>query len=180
MVIKHEGGYANLDRKIDKGGETYIGISRVNHPSWKGWEILDKIPNKNRNDIFENAELESLVIDFYKNYFNQRKLNLIQNETITLCIFDFCVNSGGAIKVIQEMLNKKYNANLTADNKFGQQTATIINKIQNIKELNNNILDARLSYLKKLIESDNKNNGVNAKLHKNWKGWQNRVESFRI
>jgi len=180
LVIKHEGGYANLDRKIDKGGETYIGISRVNHPNWKGWEILDNIPNKNRNDIFQNAELESFIIDFYKDYFSQRKLNLIQNETITLCIFDFCVNSGGAIKVIQEMLNAKYNANLTADNRFGKQTATVINGIQDIKKLNNNILDARIAYLQELIQIDRKKNGKNAKLHKNWEGWKNRVESFRI
>jgi lysozyme family protein len=167
LVVKHEGGYVNNPK--DPGKETYIGISRLNHPHWKGWIILDKIQDKKWNQTFENAELESLVIDFYKNYFKQRNLNLIQNETITLCIFDFCVNSGGAIQVIQEMLNEKYNANLTADNKFGKQTATVINKIQNIKELNNNILDARLAYVKTL------------KVFKEFgNGWIKRIESFRI
>ncbi len=44
----------------------------------------------------------------------------------------------------------------------------------------NNILDARIAYLQELIQIDRKKNGKNAKLHKNWEGWKNRVESFRI
>lgn len=34
-----EGGYANV--LGDKGGETYMGISRVYWPSWPGWPVID-------------------------------------------------------------------------------------------------------------------------------------------
>jgi len=69
-LIKHEGGYEN--NPIDKGGETYKGISRKYHPQWKGWDIIDSI-KKNINNkeklnksLLETKELEQLVLNFYK------------------------------------------------------------------------------------------------------------------
>ena len=38
-TMQHEGGYANVQG--DKGGETYMGISRVYWPSWPGWPVID-------------------------------------------------------------------------------------------------------------------------------------------
>jgi lysozyme family protein len=34
-----EGGYVNNPK--DSGGETYCGISRVHHPKWAGWALID-------------------------------------------------------------------------------------------------------------------------------------------
>ena len=42
-VILAEGGYVN--DPDDKGGETYLGISRVNHPYSTMWDIIDAIKN---------------------------------------------------------------------------------------------------------------------------------------
>ncbi len=39
LTSAHEGGYVN--DAIDRGGETYRGISRVYHSSWKGWSNID-------------------------------------------------------------------------------------------------------------------------------------------
>lgn len=38
-TMQHEGEYANVVG--DKGGETYMGISRVYWPSWAGWPVID-------------------------------------------------------------------------------------------------------------------------------------------
>lgn len=37
-TLKFEGGYVN--DPDDSGGETFLGISRVNNKSWKGWKLL--------------------------------------------------------------------------------------------------------------------------------------------
>ena len=57
-VILAEGGYVN--DPDDKGGETYLGISRVNHPYSVMWEIIDAIKKekgtKNINVILKKDE----------------------------------------------------------------------------------------------------------------------------
>ena len=32
-----EGGYKLTDVANDKGGQTYAGITRRDHPAWQGW-----------------------------------------------------------------------------------------------------------------------------------------------
>jgi len=64
-LIGIEGGYIN--DKSDRGKETYRGISRVYHPSWKGWEIIDKYKTADRlKDMQKDKELDALVEQFYK------------------------------------------------------------------------------------------------------------------
>ena len=43
-ILDHEGGYVNNPK--DKGGETYMGISRKAHPKSKVWSIIDKVTIK--------------------------------------------------------------------------------------------------------------------------------------
>ena len=66
-LISHEGGYANL--KGDTGKETYMGISRVYHPKWQGWSIIDtyKAHSTNFEKLLNaNKKLQDLVKNFYK------------------------------------------------------------------------------------------------------------------
>ena len=39
-IIANEGGYVN--DKDDKGGETFMGITRKNHPTIYLWEVIDR------------------------------------------------------------------------------------------------------------------------------------------
>ena len=57
MVLKHEGGYANVSG--DLGGETYRGISRKNFPSWNGWEIVDE-----KKPLKYNQILKMMCVNF--------------------------------------------------------------------------------------------------------------------
>ena len=43
-VVFHEGGYVNDPE--DRGGETYMGISRRAHPSSNIWYHIDKVTKK--------------------------------------------------------------------------------------------------------------------------------------
>ena len=66
-VIQHESYYSNV--KGDKGGETYMGISRNTHPTWGGWKLIDEYktihgPLK-RNEKIEGSTIQSMVELFY-------------------------------------------------------------------------------------------------------------------
>ena len=169
-TIQNEGGYIN--NKADKGGETYCGISRVYNPTWNGWFSLDKI--KDKNQAYKDGFLYDEVIAFYYDkYFKKMKLEKIANQDLRACVFDFCVNSGQAVKVIQQMLNTKYRANLITDNIFGEQIAFTLNRIPNQTELNNNIVDARKQY----ITNQTKNGAISPIF---LQGLLKRAENYRI
>ena len=75
-----EGGYVN--DPVDRGGETFRGISRKNHPGWSGWILVDMAVRAARaaghparskaeaahvNNWFKNhRSMDQLVKNFYK------------------------------------------------------------------------------------------------------------------
>ncbi len=93
--LAHEGVYSN--DPDDLGKETYKGISRIFHPKWNGWVIIDGL-NKSSDfpHIFDNnVELQKQVELFYLHEFwLPLQADQIQNQTTADSIFDFAVNSG--------------------------------------------------------------------------------------
>jgi len=78
-LLGFEKGYANTSN--DSGGETYAGISRVYHPEWKGWKIVDEY-KRNEKDFKKllngNIKLNQLVDKFYKQeYWDKFKGDLL-------------------------------------------------------------------------------------------------------
>lgn len=144
-TIKHEGGYAN--NPLDKGGETYKGIARNYHPSWQGWKYIDSIANKKQGAIFANIALDAAIFEFYLKYFwDKNQLGSVNSQAVADSIFDWAVNSGGAIKEIQRLLN------ITADGIVGKQTITAIN-LQPAKNLLSWIYSARKKYYEKGVDN---------------------------
>lgn len=101
-VIKTEGGYVNDPN--DKGGETYLGISRRAHPDSEIWKYIDEIKT-NLNSKFTNTQLtnlikkdnrvETLVKDIYKkNYWDKVRGDEIISQKVAEQLFDMSVNSG--------------------------------------------------------------------------------------
>lgn len=87
-MINNEGGYKLVNVEEDKGGQTYAGISRNYHGSWKGWRYIDL------ND-FSNPELKELVKSFYKTkYWDRTNGDKIKTQKVAESIFDFAVNAG--------------------------------------------------------------------------------------
>jgi len=69
-----EGGYVN--DPADRGGETFRGISRKSWPNWPGWALIDEVKAAGLRSasaidrrFADDAEMETLVINFYKNEF---------------------------------------------------------------------------------------------------------------
>lgn len=66
---------------------TYKGISRQFYPRWSGWELLE-----NGADY---TSLEKAVDDFYMAYYwYNLKLDLLDNEELAFCLFNFAVENG--------------------------------------------------------------------------------------
>jgi len=127
-TMRNEGFYS--DHKLDKGGETYRGISRRFHPAWKGWEIVDTYQDKSQ--LEKNKELEELVKKFYLiTFFNANRLQYIDCELIACKLFDLAVNAGNEVagKLFQRAMNF-LGKNLVVDGEIGQKT------IQAYKEFN--------------------------------------------
>jgi len=136
IVKKIEGGYIN--DPVDSGGETYKGVARKKHQSWKGWIIIDA--EKKLNDfpksLERNLALQQLVKVFFKDFFwDTLSLDKINNQLIANELFDTGVNMGVSIagRFLQRSLNvsnrvgKDY-PNLVVDGNVGPKTVETFNK----------------------------------------------------
>lgn len=98
-TVNSEGGYGNHPN--DKGGETYMGISRRAHPNSKIWEIIDKVDKKGKTnrqitaELKKNTWLTHYVKDIYKkDYWNVFELDKVKSQRVANEIFDDAVNRG--------------------------------------------------------------------------------------
>lgn len=130
-VMRSEGGYVN-DRD-DPGGETYIGVTRVNHSNWEGWTTIDIIRGESsgHRDFKQNlkgcTELTEMVEKFYKTYYwDTIKGDYIENQDVADCIFDFGVNGGvrTSSKIAQTVVGSR------ADGVIGRNTLAAISAIE--------------------------------------------------
>ena len=110
LVVEAEGGYVN--DKDDKGGETFMGITRKNHPNLKMWDIVDKYIDmynstyginkylKNRDDVME--EIRGV---YKKQYWDKLMLDSVNYQRVANSLFDDCVNRGvsATLKLIRSV-----------------------------------------------------------------------------
>lgn len=146
----NEGGYVN--RKDDKGGETYCGIARNYWPKWRGWAIVDQHKAERggtieRGTIFgKDVVLEKMVKDFYyENFWKAIKGDDIDSQAVATYIYDWTLTSGGAKKKIQQALG------LLADGYFGPVTVEAIN---NKADALKTIHDLRRAYYMGIVDKD--------------------------
>jgi lysozyme family protein len=103
LSMINEGGYSN-DPK-DPGGETYKGISRVHHPEWQGWGLIDELKKSSSfittpvsmiNTILERSHtIQAHVRTFYKiRYWDIYRLDEIPHQGLANVIYDMGINCG--------------------------------------------------------------------------------------
>lgn len=108
-TVVAEGGYVNNPN--DRGGETYMGITRKNYPKLKMWAIIDKLKNiLSKRDLnsklSKDEDIQKEVKEVYKkNYWTPLKLDLINSQRVANEFFDISVNCGtkAAIKSMQRI-----------------------------------------------------------------------------
>lgn len=133
-----EGGYSNV--AADRGGETYMGITRKNFPEWPGWQIIDRhkggVNQKSLDDMLaDEPELQKMVRAFYQEKFWPVQFDQLDQD-IANELFDTAVNQGlgSAIKYLQSALNllnrnQKDYPNLPTDGGMGPVTIACYNSL---------------------------------------------------
>ena len=109
-IVLAEGGY--VDDPDDNGGETYLGITRKNHPNLKMWDIIDDIKKKYgvkgiNSRLKSNTKIIDEVKKIYKTkYWDAMDLDDIPNQKIAHQLFDTAVNMGvkTAINITQQLV----------------------------------------------------------------------------
>lgn len=112
--LMEEEGMVLTDIPHDKGGLTYCGITRKNHPKWEGWRWIDS----------GETPPTQLVRDFYhQNYWMPVHGDQIQSQPVAEALFSQYVNMGSpAIKLMQACVN------VIQDGKIGPKTLAAINR----------------------------------------------------
>jgi lysozyme family protein len=122
-----EGGYSN--RKTDRGGETFCGISRVHHPDWPGWAMVDGHLQRGRSkaDLTKSEFLMAQVKSFYHlQFWNALWCDQLPPR-IAGELFDSAVNCSPAraVRWLQTAVNMfAAQPILAVDGVMGKQTVT--------------------------------------------------------
>ena len=174
-ILKHEGFYVN--HPSDPGAETYAGVSRKHHPNWAGWAIIDREKKEqggslSRNYKIEDYNLQLLIADFYKKYWNDAKAGEILNQEIAQLYFDHAVNAGigRAATILQRAIGRSGNLDIIIDGAIGPKTIAAANQATPSK-LYPLLMEERKMYYQMLAEQ-------NPKLAVFLKGWMNRLATF--
>jgi len=161
FTLKWEGGYSYDED--DPGGETYFGISRVNHPNWPGWAILEASISgpPASDDVMDMA-----VGLFYRDEFWTPLRCDDMPGGVATALFDTAVNCGkprasrwlqGAVGVVQ-------------DGAIGPKTIAAVNASPD--EAIRGVINSRSDHYVLIVAK-------NPALRKFLNGWTNRVMALR-
>lgn len=139
----HEGGYSN--HSVDRGGETFKGISRRYFPDWSGWEIVDAYKGDRRfPELLEaDDDLQYRVESFFQaRFWDANSLGDLRSQELAEELYDTGVNLGTsrAARFLQEALNLT-NRNgadypdIKVDGRIGPVTVAAANNHSNIRNV---------------------------------------------
>lgn len=114
IMMANEGGYKLTNDPVDRGGQTYAGISRRSWPQWPGWTSVDR----------GEVPPTQMVRNFYKtNFWDVVRGDEITDNRIASSIFNFAVNTGirVAVKLAQIVVG------VTPDGSLGEKTLAALN-----------------------------------------------------
>lgn len=173
-IRKWEGFYSNSGK--DKGGETYAGISRRNHPNWTGWPLVDREKLQKGGKLpwnykIEDYNLELQVTAFYRNYWQQSKSGNLKDQNVADLYFDLAVNSGmgRAAQLLQKSLNR-LGKPVAVDSAAGAQTMSAANSVDPVL-LYTTLKDERKAYYDRIVKNDPSQEDF-------YDGWIRRLNSF--
>jgi lysozyme family protein len=129
-TMENEGRGKRTKNKLDPGGESYSGISRVHHPKWGGWPLIDRWIREGQP--IDVDRLEPMVREFYREKFwhpiaGDRLAEL--SPAIAMKVFDTGVNVGAErasewLQLALNLLNRnqKLYPDLLPDGDIGSKT----------------------------------------------------------
>lgn len=151
---------------------TFYGIYKYAHPSWAGWDkvqrAIDKVGDLEKASVIlsKDSELKELVYKFYKaEFWDVMKLESIKDNIKANEMFIFGVNAGhhNAIKAAQKLVG------VSIDGIIGEKTIRAINDYDTLAfDLGYDRLE--VAYYQSLIEK-------NPSLAINERGWIRRAKA---
>ncbi len=191
-ALSSEGFISN--NTFDKGGFTYKGISRVKHPAWPGWKIIDATVTAGTasgssittaavsSKLKNNDQLNKLVEEFYHSEFwNKIQGDHLLSQLIADEMFESSINLGvpAASEILQRTINllnrnARLYPDIMVDGIIGTQTLAALNKsiAANGEKLLFNLLN--FYQAKRYIEIMEKDHTQEIFI-----GWFNRIEVIK-
>jgi lysozyme family protein len=166
IILKHEGGYVN--HPSDKGGPTNKGITQV---TWNKYAMSDTNNEPTLANLKKLTDEDATNI-YRKRYWEPKGFCNINDERVSLMIYDWTITSGGAIKQIQKLLVKDFNQKIVIDGGIGNETIVAINNVEEQDKLLKRISEVRKKYYTDLTYTNGEKNDQDVFL----KGWLDRVE----
>lgn len=133
-----EGGYW-LD---PSAGHTYAGITYKFYPKWPGWPLLFQLARQRfgsrpipRYTVFQNAQLERLVAEFYRQEFWVKLMqgDTFKNQTLANFIYDFLVHKKyDAIAVVNHTARSMAPRVVTSATRITPQVIALANTFQTV------------------------------------------------
>lgn len=154
VTLPEEGGFANHPR--DKGGPTQMGITYRTLAAWR-----EVNPAAITVEDVRALKREDVRPIYNANYWLANRCDQMA-PGVDAAVFDFCVNSGRAVKVIQEVLGVR------VDGRVGPVTLAALAALPAAEAINR-ICDARLAYVRTLDDWDAFGNG-----------WKVRIDRVRV
>jgi lysozyme family protein len=172
-IITENEGKGITNHKSDKGGITNSGLT---YPFYA--ERCEVVFNIKPSMLHFRALSEDAKKALYFHFWVQLGVEQINSDAIAAFIFDFAVNSGQAIRVVQETLKSTGVApNIIVDNVLGSQTISLINSINvNIYQAKWFLAELQLARFEYLWNLGMKDKGQRVF----WAGWFKRVLLFPI
>lgn len=105
-IRKHEGYYVN--NPVDKGKETYAGITRVSNPEWRGWSYISRYPLRWNQSVTgkDSTIVEFHVMDYYLDIWVKEGFMNLKNQEIADYLFDTRIHLSKKYTV--RLLNKTF------------------------------------------------------------------------
>ena len=159
-----------LEKNATEDGWTFMGIYQGAHPNLDLWKVIRQKMQQYNGDmklasemLFDNKELEELVVRFYKKEFwDKMKLDEVASQKIAdeMFVFGLNVGIGHAIKAAQRI------ASVQQDGVIGPKTIQALNRLdETVFDKTYDILE--VEYYEKL--------GEQPRFAQFVKGWRNRA-----
>ncbi len=166
IILKHEGGYVN--DPDDSGGETNKGITIGTFKKYAKEDLGIEPTSENLKKITD----DQATIIYRKRYWEPKGFCKIEDDKVSLMIYDWTITSGGAAKKVQELLIDEFDKKINADGGIGSKTIEAINSVEDQDKLLKRIGAIRKEYYTNLAIKD----GKHTKNYKFLDGWHNRVD----
>lgn len=176
-TMKIEGKGELSEDRLDPGGQTYSGISRVYWPEWEGWSIIDSWISPK---AFPIQILDPMIRKFYRiNFWNRVQGDKVAEISpwIAYELFDSAVNVGvhKAVEWLQIGFNVargQYGEDLLIDGLLGPKTIKAIenylHSMPGSYDLNEEILINCMNGEQYIFYKNNPK-------HKYFRGWFRRI-----